>query len=123
MKMTKFRRTLQEKLRRKFGWKTFGNKSNTILTKTEASKHLYCDPMYVTNLDIRFQDREMKHEILTGEGIPIEIALTRFNVVSNGVRELENTMYAYLSMAELKLIYNIAMEKEYEVCCNLANIN
>lgn len=117
MKMTKKRKSLQDKLRRKFKWKTNTNYNRgTILNKPDALTHFYHDPKYTVDLRVNFDDYLIRREILYGDGRGVEIGLFKYYVNGDGTYTAGERLTAYISMEELELIYKIAKEKRYEVC-------
>lgn len=117
MAMTKARKNLQGKLRRKFGWSTNTNYNRgTILEKQDASTHLYHDPKYVTDLCINFRDGMIWREIVVGDNRAVEISLTKYNVNDDETYTEAEALTGYISLEELEIIYKIAKEKRFEIC-------
>lgn len=122
MAMTKARRNLQGRLRRKFGWSTNTNYNRgTILDKQDASTHLWHDPKYVTDLRIDFNDARIWREILEGGDRGVEISLTKYNVNDDETYTKVEALTGYISLAELELICKIAKEKKFEICRDVLN--
>lgn len=117
MAMTKARKNLQGKLRRKFGWSTNTNHNRgTILEKQDASTHLYHGPKYVTDLGINFRDGMIWREIVVGDNRAVEINLTRYNINNDRTYTKPEALTGYISLEELELICKIAKEKKFEIC-------
>lgn len=121
MKMTKKRKSLQDRLRRKFKWKTNTNYNRgTILGKQDALTHLYHNPRYTVDLRINFDDFQIRREILgNDESHGIEIGLFKYYIKDDGFYEAAERLTGYISLEELELIYKIAKEKEFEVCASM----
>lgn len=118
MAMTKKRKNLQDRLRRKFGWSTNTNYNRgTILEKPEASSHLNHDPKYVTDLCVNFHDYGIRREIFEGNGrSSIEITLYKYKINEDETYTMTEALAGRISLDELELIYKIAKEKKFEIC-------
>lgn len=122
MAMTKARRNLQGRLRRKFGWST-NTKYNrgTILDKQDDLTHLYRGLKYVTDLRINFDDRQIWKEIVKGGNLAVAISLTKYNVNDDETYTKVEALTGYISLEELELICKIAKEKKFEICRDILN--
>lgn len=116
MKMTKKRKSQQDKLRRKFGWKT-SNRSGigwTSLLKEKANVYWYSLKYASNDIAITFNDRLLWEEVLgtnCGRGITIDI---RQYDDSTEIAKCLNNLSVTLTFEELETIYKIAKEKRYE---------
>lgn len=116
MKMTKKRKSQQDKLRRKFGWKT-SNRSGigwTSLLKEKANVYWYSLKYASNDIAITFNDRLLWEEVLgtnCGRGITIDI---RQYDDSTEIAKRLNNLSVTLTFEELETIYKIAKEKRYE---------
>lgn len=114
MKMTKKRKSQQDKLRRKFGWKT-ANRSGigwTSLFKEKAD--VYSLKCVSNDIAITFNDLLLWQEVLgTSWGKGITINIRQYND-STEEAEFLNSLSVTLTFEELETIYNIAREKRYE---------
>lgn len=121
MKMTKKRKSLQDRLRRKFKWKTNTNYNRgTILEKQDALTHIYWDPKYMIDLRVNFDDFQIRREILgKDESHGIEIGLFKYHIKDDGSYEAAERLTGYISLEELELIYKIAKEKKFEIACGI----
>lgn len=124
MKMTKKRKSLQDKLRRKFKWKTNTNYNRgTILNKQDALIHLFRNPKYAVDLRINFDDFQIRREILgNDESHGIEIGLFKYYIKDDGSYEPAERLTGYISLEELELIYKIAKEKKFEVYAGIMGV-
>lgn len=114
MKMTKKRKSQQNKLRRKFGWRTANPPCTgwTGLYKQKAA--VYSHKCVSNDLVIAFDQNLLWGEILDtnwNKGITIEI---RQYDDSTEKTKVLNYLSASLTFEELETIYNIAKEKRYE---------
>lgn len=117
MPMTKRRKSLQNKLRRKFKWSTDTNYNRgTSLTKQDSFTHLYHDPRYVVDLSIYIDDFGIRQEILGKDCRGITIELNKYKVRDDGSYIADTKLAGYIGYEELELIYKILKEKESEVC-------
>lgn len=114
MKMTKKRKSQQDKLRRKFGWKT-ANRSGigwTSLFKEKAD--VYSLKCVSNDIAITFNDLLLWQEVLgTSWGKGITINIRQYND-STEEAEFLNSLSVTLTFEELETIYKIAREKRYE---------
>lgn len=114
MKMTKKRKSQQDKLRRKFGWKT-ANRSGigwTSLFKEKAD--VYSLKCVSNDIAITFNDLLLWQEVLgTSCGKGITINIRQYND-STEEAECLNSLSVTLTFEELETIYKIAREKRYE---------
>lgn len=114
MKMTKKRKSQQDKLRRKFGWKTTNRFGWTSLLKEKADVYWYSLKYASNDIAITFNDRLLWEEVLGtnwGRGITIDI---RQYDDSTEKAECLNNLSVTLTFEELETIYKIAKEKRYE---------
>lgn len=115
--MTKRRKSLQDKLRRKFKWSTNTNYNRgTTLIKQNSLTHLYHDPRYAVDLSVYIDDFGIRQEILGKDCQVITIELNKYNVRDDGTYEHDSRLTGYIHAEELELIYKILKEKETEVC-------
>lgn len=118
MAMTKKRRRLMDRLRKKFGWQTNTNYNRgTMLICPEATRYTMRRPMEVHDLSFYIDDYETRNRIFgNGHGNDIEISVTLCFYSEWEKRYIENlTLEAHMTFEELELIYNIAKEKELEI--------
>ena len=117
MPMTKRRKSLQDKLRRKFKWSTNTNYNRgTTLIKQDSLTHLYHNPRYVVDLSVYIDDFGIRQEILGKDCRGITIELNKYNVRDDGSYIHDTKLTGYIGAEELELIYRILKEKESEVC-------
>ena len=122
MKMTKRRKKLQDKLRRKFGWKTDNMPSTgwTGLRKEKAEVYSY---KHISNyLAISFNETMLWGEVLGanwGKGITIDIR--QYDDSTEKVKVLKSLSVG-LTFEELEMIYNIAKEKRFETIAERSQI-
>lgn len=116
MNMTKKRKSLQDKLRRKFKWSTNTNYNRgTILIKPNASTHILHHPKYVTDLAINIGDYQLRRDLLNGDGYGIEISMTKYDLCDSETYDKKETLYSYITPEELEIICKIIREKQMEV--------
>ena len=114
MKMTKKRKSLQDKLRRKFGWKTSSMPSTgwVGLFKEKARGHAY---KHISNdLAIALDETMLWGEVIGanwGKGVVIEIS--QYDDSTEKAKVLKS-LSVNLTFEELEMIYNIAKEKRFE---------
>lgn len=122
MKTTKKRKSLQDKLRRKFGWKTDNMPSIgwTGLCKEKAEVYSY---KHISNdLTIAFNETMLWGEVLGanwGKGITIDIR--QYDDSTEKVKVLKSLSVG-LTFEELEMIYNIAKEKRFETIAERSQI-
>lgn len=117
MSMTKKRKSLQDKLRRKFGWHTNTNYNRgTILEKLGVASHTYHDPKYVIDLHVDFDDWQIRREVLNHEEHGVGITLYKYSINKDGSFLRAERLTSRITLKELELIYKIAKEKEFEIC-------
>lgn len=116
MKMTKKRKSLQDKLRRKFGWKTDNNLFSgwSTLSKEKATLYLSNQKKFSNDLNVVFSCTQLWNEVMGksyGKGVFITI-----NQYDDSTEEskLMKTLSVGLTFEELEMIYNIAKEKRFE---------
>lgn len=116
MGMTKKRKSLQNKLRRKFKWSTNTNYNRgTILIKPNASTHLYHEPRYVIDIAFDVDDYALRRRFLSGIGNDVQLTLTKYDIRNDGLYEQVDEITSYISLEELELICKIAREKQIEL--------
>ena len=118
MSMSKTRKNLQDKLRRKFKWSTntdYGR--GFVLEKLNASESKVprSDDKYVTDIYFNMSDFATRKS-LSGDKNVREIRL-HFNkyIEHQGQHKLETCLGAMISFEELELIYNIAKAAREEI--------
>lgn len=116
MKMTKKRKNLQDKLRRKFGWKTYNNLFSgwSTLSKEKATLYLSNQKKFSNDLNVELSCTQLWNEVIGksyGKGVFITI-----NQYDDSTEEskLMKTLSVGLTFEELEMIYNIAKEKRFE---------
>ena len=125
--ITDVRKRLQDKLRQKFGWKTWSqNNRFTSLIKPEAMRysHPKRKDKHTISLTIDIFDHRIKERLL-GEPAymgDLTITLTKHKQLDDGTTEAVEHLETYLTLEELEMIYRIAKEKEMEVCGNLVKV-
>lgn len=113
MSMSKTRKRLQDKLRRKFKWETRNNHgSGTYLIKPNAF-HPLSRPGEELALDMAFYIDWT--EIYHKTGNDISVYLTKLKKSENGNWDEMCTLVGCLSFEELEMIYNIAKNFREEV--------
>lgn len=118
MAMTKKRRRLMDRLRKKFGWQTNTNYNRgTMLICPEATKYSILRPMELHDLSVYIDDYQTRNRLFgTNYGNDITISVTRCFYSKEEKRYISDlTLEAHLTFEELELIYNIAKEKELEI--------
>lgn len=118
MKMTKCRKQLQDKLRKRFGWKTDANifTGRAFLFKEKAT--IYSKLQISNNLIVAFNEYGLWNEIVGkdyGKGVLIEI--NQYDNSTDKPKMLKNLSVG-LTFEELELIYKIAKEKRFETIRN-----
>lgn len=115
MKMTKTRKNLQDKLRKRFGWKMFYFYHSGITTlckeRIAAYKTKNSDSIKTIDMNISLLPDGLWNE-LTGKGYSNGIRIS-FDVTDGSGRKSLQT--AKLTFEELETIYKIAKEKRYEI--------
>lgn len=125
MKMTTKRKSLQDKLRRKFGWHTNNNSKvgRTRLHKLGTSHDCVNNKETVTDIYVYIHDYQLKESILNGQEEAISIWLVKY-IMKNGERWKRVDLFgSCITLEELELIYKIAKEKVFEVCSEMSNLN
>lgn len=118
MAMTKKRRRLMDRLRKKFGWKTNTNYNRgTLLICPEATRYTMRRPMEIHDLAVYIDDYETRNRLFgINHGNDIVIYVTRCFYSKEEKRYISDlTLEAHMTFEELELIYNIAKEKELEI--------
>lgn len=116
MSMTKLRKSLQDKLRRKFGWQTNTNYNRgTILIKPNACTHLYHEPKYVIDLAINIDDWRLRRNLVQGDKCGIEVVQTKSEFTSDRQYVNKEELVSYISVEELDLVHRIVHEKIAEI--------
>lgn len=114
MKMTKKRKSQQDKLRRKFGWKTVNRPGIGWTSLLKEKADVYSRNCVSNDIAITFNDILLWQEVLGtswGKGITINI---RQYDDSTEEAEFLNSLSVTLTFEELETIYKIAREKRYE---------
>lgn len=114
MKMTKKRKSLQDKLRRKFGWKTHPNLGTGWVSLSKEKAEVYSHKHISNDLIVAFSESALWGEFMGkswGKGIVIEI-----DQYDDSAKEskLLKDLSVSLTFEELEMIYNIAKEKRFE---------
>lgn len=111
--MTKRRKSLQNKLRRKFGWKTGGLFHGLSYLCREKAEHYSVNGKY-NDLTVLFSEYRLWNEIIGKDcGRGVSIRIDQFDETT-GKPTLINSLDVNLTFDELELIYNIAKEKQTE---------
>lgn len=114
MKMTKKRKSQQDKLRRKFGWKTSSMPRIGWTRLFKEKAEVYSHKRISNDIAITFNGILLWQEVLGtswGKGITIDI---RQYDDSTEKAEFLNSLSVNLTFEELETIYKIAKEKQYE---------
>lgn len=114
MKMTKRRKSLQDKLRRKFGWKTYADLGAGWVSLSKEKAEVYSHKHTSNDLLVAFSESALWGELMGkswGKGIVIQI-----DHYDDSAKEskLLNDLSVSLTFEELEMIYNIAKEKRFE---------
>lgn len=118
MAMSKERKNLQAKLRRKYKWSTntdYGR--GVILEKQNASKHKdrRSDGKYVTDLYFGMSGCATRKSLSGDKNVrEIQINLNKYKE-NQGHHEFYASLCAMISFEELELIYNIAKAAREEI--------
>lgn len=128
MPMSKIRKKLQDKLRRKYSWSTnTDHNSGAMLIKSNASSHMNArKDKYVIDLSVYISDyiaRKKIHDSKKSHDLrEIVLYLTKCKQQSDGTFKYDRPqLEAYLSFEELELIYNIAKEYIEEIRSDISN--
>ena len=114
MKMTKKRKSQQDKLRRKFGWKTSSIPSTGWTGLFKEKAEVYSHKHISNDIAITFNDRLLWKEVLgTSWGKGITINICKYDDSTEKAKFLNN-LSVTLTFEELETIYKIAKEKRYE---------
>lgn len=122
MKMTKKRKSLQDKLRRKFGWKTDNMPSTGWTGLRKEKAEVYSSKRISNYLAITFNETLLWREALGvnwGKGITIDIR--QYDDSTEKVKVLKSLSVG-LTFEELEMIYNIAKEKRFETIAERSQI-
>lgn len=122
MKMTKKRKSLQDKLRRKFGWKTDNIPSTGWTGLRKEKAEVYSRKLILNDLTIAFDETMLWGEVLGanwGKGITIDIR--QYDDSTEKVKFLKSLSVS-LTFEELEIIYNIAKEKRFETIAECSQI-
>ena len=114
MKMTKRRKSLQDKLRRKFGWKTHPNPGTGWVSLSKEKAEVYSHKHTSNDLIVAFDEHSLWGELMGkswGKGIVIQI--DHYDDSTEEPKLLEDLQVG-LTFEELETIYNIAKEKRFE---------
>lgn len=114
MKMTKKRKSQQDKLRRKFGWKTSSIPSVGWTGLLKEKAEVYSHKRISNDIAISFNDILLWQEVLgTSWGKGIAINIRQYDDSTEKAKCL-NDLSVTLTFEELETIYKIAKEKQYE---------
>ena len=122
MKMTKKRKSLQDKLRRKFGWKTDNMPSTGWTGLRKEKAEVYSRKLISNDLTIEFDETMLWGEVLGanwGKGIKIDIR--QYDDSTEKVKFLKYLSVG-LTFEELEMIYDIAKEKRFETIAERSQI-
>lgn len=122
MKMTKKRKSLQDKLRRKFGWKTFSTPSTGFVGLLKEKANVYSYKCISNDLAISLDETMLWGEVIGaswGKGIAIEIK--QYDDSTEKAKVLK-FLSVNLTFEELEMIYNIAKEKRFETIAERSQI-
>ena len=122
MKMTKKRKSLQDKLRKKFGWKTDNMPSTGWTGLRKEKAEVYSRKLISNDLSITFDETMLWGEVLGanwGKGITIDIR--QYDDSTEKVKVLKSLSVS-LTFEELEMIYNIAKEKRFETIAERSQI-
>lgn len=122
MKMTKKRKSLQDKLRRKFGWKTDNMPSIGWTGLRKEKAEVYSSKRISNDLTIEFNETLLWGEVRGanwGKGITINIR--QYDDSTEKVKFLKS-LSVNLTFEELEMIYNIAKEKRFETIAERSQI-
>lgn len=112
--MTKRRKSLQNKLRKKFGWKTSSMPSTGWTSLFKEKAETYSHKCISNDLAIVFDETMLWGERLGanwGKGITIDIS--QYDD-STGEAKVLKSLSVSLTFEELETIYNIAKERQFE---------
>lgn len=112
--MTKRRKSLQDKLRRKFGWKTRSTPNTGWTSLIKEKNEVYSHKNAQNDLFVAFNEMGLWGELIGknyGKGVLIEIR--RYGNFTAKVKDVRY-LSASLTFEELETIYNIAKEKRVE---------
>lgn len=120
MAMSKQRKRLMDRIRRKFKWESNTNYNRgTMLIKPYAAAYSNLPSPYVNDLSIYFNDYFIRRNIIQGEKSPleIEITLTKYIITDDEKRPYirDSSLIGHLTFEELELVYQIAKEKRNEI--------
>lgn len=114
MKMTKKRKSQQDKLRRKFGWKTSSIPSVGWTGLLKEKAEVYSHKRISNDIAISFNDILLWQEVLgTSWGKGITISIHQYDDSTEKAKCL-NDLSVTITFEELETIYKIAKEKRYE---------
>lgn len=113
MKMTKKRKNQQDKLRRKFGWKTVSRPNNGWTCLFKEKSEVYSHKLVSNDLVITFNETLLWEEIL-GESLGKGIVIDILQKDSTEKAKVLKSLSVSLTFEELETIYKIAKEKQYE---------
>lgn len=114
MKMTKKRKSQQDKLRRKFGWKTSSIPSTGWTSLFKEKAEVYSHKHISNDITILFNDILLWQEVLgTSWGKGITIDISQYDDSTEKAKFI-NSLSVTLTFEELETIYKIAKEKRYE---------
>ena len=112
--MTKKRKSYQDKLRRKFRWKTSSTRYTGWTGLLKEKAEVYSHKRISNDIAITFNDRLLWEEVLgTSWGKGITIDIRQYDDSTEKAKCLNN-LSVTLTFEELETIYKIAKEKRYE---------
>ena len=112
--MTKKRKNQQDKLRRKFGWRTSNMRISGWTGLLKEKAEVYSHKHVSNDIAITFNDRLLWEEVLgTSWGKGITIDIRQYDDSTEKAKCLNN-LSVTLTFEELETIYKIAKEKRYE---------
>lgn len=112
--MTKRRKSLQDKLRRKFGWRTLSEPHTGWTSLIKEKIEVYSHKNASNDLFVTFNEMALWGELIGrnyGKGVLIEIR--RYDDSAAKEKDVRY-LSASLTFEELETIYNIAKEKRVE---------
>ena len=118
MSMSKIRKRLQDKLRRKYHWSTNTNYNRGCnLIKQNASTHLLHEKnKWVIDLAICHDDLKISEALKNkNPQYEIQLWLTKSTPLDNGSWKTVEETPIYFSFEEFELLYNILKEHREEV--------
>lgn len=122
MKMTKKRKSLQDRLRRKFGWRTSSTPSTGWTGLLKEKANVYSHKRISNDLAIALDETMLWGEVLgTNWGKGITIDIHQYDDSTEKAKVLKSLSVS-LTFEELEMIYNIAKEKRFETIAERSQI-